>query len=264
MDVMKWLKNSQWLRIVGTQRAYKGMIMRGDPDSKDDVAMSGQPRNVLASFQDQARESHRGVEVADLADAQVVTSETTANPFKHKVLLDIDHEAMLIPSTTPGHYHLLIDVEVPWEKYVDMMDAMAEAGVIEAGFAKAARKRGFSTLRMPWVKKENPTERTENSHLLPEWAQHRDQRAGESVPAPIVDEIQELGPPHGIGTAADEWLNAINAGDLAIADQLVQRMEDDLQELIRQRRGAFPQHPLVNEEDGERFANQNDNPFGLY
>lgn len=157
MIAMDWLRNQKWLDIIGGQRLYKGMIMRGDPDSSDDVM--AHLENSPLSFQDAEREAHRGTEVFDPMDAQVVTSETLANPFMHKVMIDIDHPAMLIPSTTEGHFHLMIDVDVPWEKYVDMLDAMAEAGVVEAGFTKAARKRGFSTLRMPWVKKESTPKR---------------------------------------------------------------------------------------------------------
>lgn len=150
---MNWLKNKQWLDIVGGLRAYKGMIMAGDPDSGSFPDSPPTGGNAAHSFQDQERERHRGTEVTDLIDAQVVTSETLANPFLHKVLLDLDVPAVLIPSTTPGHSHLYIDVDVPWEKLVDMLDAMAEAGVLEKGFVKAARARGFSTLRTPWTKK---------------------------------------------------------------------------------------------------------------
>lgn len=154
MDILKWQKDKTWFGIVGGLRTYKNMIMRGDPDSSDGDVFDDTQGNQLASAQDRRREAHRGEEVFDIADAQVVTSESLANPFVHKVLLDIDHPAVLIPSTTEGHYHLLIDVEVPWEKYVDFMDAAAEAGILEKGFVKAARARGFSTLRMPWIKKE--------------------------------------------------------------------------------------------------------------
>lgn len=154
MDILKWQKDKTWFGIVGGLRTYKNMIMRGDPDSSDGDVFDDTRGNQLASAQDRAREAHRGEEVFDIADAQVVTSESLANPFVHKVLLDIDHPAVLVPSTTEGHYHLLIDVEVPWEKYVDFMDAAAEAGILEEGFVKAARARGFSTLRMPWIKKE--------------------------------------------------------------------------------------------------------------
>lgn len=160
MSAMDWLTNKPWFELASTLRAYKGMIFRGDPDSSDaDPFRLASSTSNPNSHQDQVRESHRGTEVADLSEAQVLTSESLANPFLHKVLLDIDVPAMLIPSTTPGHSHLLIDVQVPWEKYVDMMDAMAEAGVLEVGFVKAARARGFSTLRMPWVKKEEAPKR---------------------------------------------------------------------------------------------------------
>lgn len=75
---------------------------------------------------------------------------------KHKLILDLDHPAMLIPSTTPGHSHLYVDVEISWERYAALLLALAEAGVIERGYADASLARGFTSVRLPWVKKEKP------------------------------------------------------------------------------------------------------------
>lgn len=72
----------------------------------------------------------------------------------HTVMLDIDHPTRLVPSTTPGHWHLYIDVAMPWWRYRKLLRALAMAGIIETGYARASIQRGFTSLRLPWVKKE--------------------------------------------------------------------------------------------------------------
>ena len=85
----------------------------------------------------------------ELYRADIITSKM-GNSKWHKVLLDIDHPAFLTESSTPGHYHLWIDCSVEWEKLQVMLVAMAEAGVIEAGYAEACMARGYTSLRPPW------------------------------------------------------------------------------------------------------------------
>jgi hypothetical protein len=77
------------------------------------------------------------------------------NPTKmHAVLLDLDVPAYLVPSTRPGHSHLYVDVQVTEERYFNLLDALAECGVIERGYANASKKKGGTFLRLPWIKKE--------------------------------------------------------------------------------------------------------------
>ena len=109
-------------------------------------------------------------ETLDLNDADVVTSrerlgrlEFTEGPdddldFKnvdpfHTPVLDIDFPAALVPSSTPGKYHLYLDMPMPWEKYVKLLDVMAEVGILEPGYVGASKARGFTAVRLPWVRK---------------------------------------------------------------------------------------------------------------
>jgi hypothetical protein len=98
----------------------------------------------------------------DLTQAHVVSSvlrpepgTKKKSPKRHMILLDLDYEAHLIPSTREGHYHLYLDVPdgVPQDKWEAFMTAAKEAGVIQEGYAESALKRGFACLRLPWVKK---------------------------------------------------------------------------------------------------------------
>lgn len=103
--------------------------------------------------------------VTDIERANLITSRVDApppkhrpynpfEPFTHKVVLDIDLPAKLIESSTPGHYHLFIDHEIPEHKYMALLDIMAECGLIERGYVYASKERGYTAVRLPWVKKE--------------------------------------------------------------------------------------------------------------
>lgn len=98
------------------------------------------------------------------SDREKVTSVDRANVMTslhredflgetHALVLDIDHDSWLMPSTTPGHYHLYVDVEIEPDKYWALLDALAEAGVIERGYAGASKQRGFTSVRLPWIEK---------------------------------------------------------------------------------------------------------------
>jgi hypothetical protein len=71
----------------------------------------------------------------------------------HAPVLDLDLPATLVPSTTEGHFHLYIDREVPESSYFRLLDTLADCGIIEKGYASASKRRGFSAVRVPWVKK---------------------------------------------------------------------------------------------------------------
>jgi len=108
-------------------------------------------------------------EVTSLDEADIVSSELfcgfledipsgVAPPMKHRVMLDIDVPAVLVPSSTPGHHHLYIDVYVTWDKYVVLLDALADCGVVERGYVSASKERGFTAVRLPWVRRKTPRE----------------------------------------------------------------------------------------------------------
>jgi len=67
----------------------------------------------------------------------------------HAPCIDLDYDCALVPSRTPGHFHLYLNKEVEWDKYVAVLEAMANAGLIEKEYYKAALRQGFSVLRMP-------------------------------------------------------------------------------------------------------------------
>jgi hypothetical protein len=92
-------------------------------------------------------------EVVAVPEANILTSDVLGKPGIHKLALDIDLPTKLVPTTTPGHWHLYIDHEMPWEAYVRIIDALAEAGIIEKGYARASKIRGYTSVRPPWLSK---------------------------------------------------------------------------------------------------------------
>lgn len=67
----------------------------------------------------------------------------------HRPVLDLDLNAALIPSATPGHFHLYIDKLIPWEDYSNLLIALEKCGIIEAGYMQASLDRGYSSARLP-------------------------------------------------------------------------------------------------------------------
>jgi O-acetyl-ADP-ribose deacetylase (regulator of RNase III) len=76
-------------------------------------------------------------------------------PFQHTIMLDLDVPATLVPSTTEGHSHLYIDVPLTWSRYTELLRTLGKLGIIEGGYMGASISRGYTSLRLPWVKKEN-------------------------------------------------------------------------------------------------------------
>lgn len=93
-----------------------------------------------------------------IADANVSTSIREDADDCHALLLDLDVPAWLVPSSTEGHSHLYVDVKIPTPTYFRLLDALADAGVIQPGYANSSKHRGGTALRLPWVKKPTTAE----------------------------------------------------------------------------------------------------------
>ena len=104
-------------------------------------------------FQDDYGPDYKWRRPCDVVDAQVVSSLDGATGM-HRPLLDLDFTAALIESSTPGNCHLYLDKPMSWRTYRRLLRALARAGVIEHGYAKASIRRKHSDLRLPWIRKE--------------------------------------------------------------------------------------------------------------
>lgn len=92
------------------------------------------------------------VDTDSLGEANVITSLVKGSSG-HKVVLDIDHPVKALSSSTKGHSHLFIDKEISWRDYKRIMKAFVKAGIVEPGFMRASVARGWTAVRVPWVKK---------------------------------------------------------------------------------------------------------------
>ena len=91
---------------------------------------------------------------AGIDTANVITSRCVDND-KHRLVLDLDYQARLIPSTHNGRFHLYLDgLELTNEQFGGLLEALATYGVISKVYAKHSIRRGYSSVRLPWVKKD--------------------------------------------------------------------------------------------------------------
>lgn len=91
---------------------------------------------------------------------------------RYRVAIDIDHdvadrigevltqlglagrEYMLSPSTTPGHWHLYVDVAFEtWDEYCQLLSQMVVEGIITPEYFAMAKEHGMTRLRRPGVRK---------------------------------------------------------------------------------------------------------------
>lgn len=92
----------------------------------------------------------------DDSTANVITSELKVGGYfesGHMPILDIDFPAAVIPSSTPGHFHLYMLKTMTWREYLFLLWALKTVGIIQEGYFAASVKRGFTCLRLPWIKK---------------------------------------------------------------------------------------------------------------
>lgn len=101
--------------------------------------------------------SSQHVPVENIDTADIITSHEPGSDL-HRPVLDIDFPVAVIPSSTPGHFHLYIDRPMPWAKYASLLEKLAEAGVIEEGYANVSTARKYTSVRLPWVKKQSKKE----------------------------------------------------------------------------------------------------------
>lgn len=69
--------------------------------------------------------------------------------WKHAPVLDLDFPAMLVPSSTPGHFHLYLDKVMTWPEYEQLLEALEVAHVLEPGYVSASRARRATFVRDP-------------------------------------------------------------------------------------------------------------------
>lgn len=92
-----------------------------------------------------------------LPDDNLAASISQEHLFEHYPVLDLDFPTALIPSTTPGHFHLYLGRRLTWDNYVKLLTVLGEVGILEEGYVAASLRRGYTAVRLPWISKEAPS-----------------------------------------------------------------------------------------------------------
>lgn len=90
---------------------------------------------------------------ADPGFSNLLSSEMADGSGRHVLRVDIDHPCKLVESSTPGHFHLYVDKPMRPEQMWNLLFEMANAGIVEEGFAAVSAKRGAAFLRPEGVPK---------------------------------------------------------------------------------------------------------------
>jgi len=102
-------------------------------------------------------------------DANLVGSRQAGVPEDeeayHFPVLDIDFEANLIPSSTEGHYHLYLEKKLTWKQYSKLLEALADAGIIEEGYLDQSLQREQTFVRLPGETKEAEKKKPKKERL---------------------------------------------------------------------------------------------------
>lgn len=82
-------------------------------------------------------------------DYNLISSQTNVVGV-HMPVYDIDGPWLrLVPSRTPGHFHLYVDKTLPWPKHAALLRALVRAGLVEKGYESASLTRGMTLVRKP-------------------------------------------------------------------------------------------------------------------
>lgn len=75
----------------------------------------------------------------------------------HRLVLDLDFECRLIPSSSPGCYHLYLDgIDMSYAHAGKVVRAMTVAGILEQGFGRNMARDSQLCVRAENVKKRQP------------------------------------------------------------------------------------------------------------
>lgn len=74
-------------------------------------------------------------------------------------IFDLDFDCRLVPSRTPGHFHLYINKPLDEFKYLNILRSLAQAGIVQEAWVNRLDTHDRTFLRLP-----------ADRSLLPDWA----------------------------------------------------------------------------------------------
>lgn len=90
------------------------------------------------------------------SDATLVVSATSKDTTNctHYPVIDIDVPINIVPASRIGHTHLYINHPVSQQGLFEILQVLAKHGIVEEGYLQASSTRGYSAVRLPWIKKK--------------------------------------------------------------------------------------------------------------
>lgn len=133
-------------------------------------------RNNFYNFDrlsDDSEDKEAWVDVRDLfqveteEEANLIGSKFVSGRHElHKVFIDLDVEHYYVPSSTEGHGHLYINVDLTREELGTLMGTLCKFGIVGDGWRYQIQARGENTFRLPGNKKK-PVETLSNETDCP-------------------------------------------------------------------------------------------------
>ena len=154
---------AEWERVEGPVNASyvanfadmaKVMVERFAPEPDLPDFMVGNQLVDCANLDtvEYTHESHN-VDTDDITKANLISSKVKGKKA-HKPIFDLDSPAALIPSSTPGHFHLYLDKELSEEQMGMLVNTLWQVGLIAEGNLNQWDRFRGQFLRLPWVKKK--------------------------------------------------------------------------------------------------------------
>lgn len=97
------------------------------------------------------------------ADGNLVTSRVPGGGG-HMPVIDLDFPCELVPSASPGHFHLYVNKVISQTQQQALLDGLLSAGLIERGWYDGCVRNGYTRVRHP----DHPKPLTQGEQL---WAQ---------------------------------------------------------------------------------------------
>lgn len=122
-----------------------------------------QEANLVSSYVDGGEsldgdgyELHAPVLDLDHSDNPVGVCAFIGNWLRKRGYQTHENDFMLIPSSTEGHFHLYIDVALPWPTYSELLVRLGDEKILEDGYVSVSLARGATFVRKPGHRKPAP------------------------------------------------------------------------------------------------------------
>ncbi len=149
------LKESVVAKVVSDPQ---GLLERDDEPEKDEPPKTWNRQLAKVWFEtsaydpgySQTKTKREALVPYDDPSANLITSQIEGSDW-HAPVIDLDFPCELRPSATEGHFHLLLNKPVTWEKYQLLLKALVAAGLCEHGWVQSAINSGMSAIRAEGV-----------------------------------------------------------------------------------------------------------------